>query len=114
MYSKKWQPSNTARREFAQKMQNDSDFADQYNQRKAEKAEKRRSTSQFDYEKAGGNYLPTTAQNDFCFFAIREMILTAQQSEAINQVLYGYSCGEKIHHDYIHIVNELMRTKKTC
>lgn len=104
----KWKPSKTARREFAQKMQNDSDFAAAYYQRKEEKAEKRRAGSSYDYATAGGRYVPTREQHDFC---LQNMHLaeTSEQQDAFNQVLYGYSCQEKIHHDYIHVVNEIRR-----
>ena len=108
----KWKPSKTARREFAQKMQNDSDFAMQYEQRKVEKEEKRRSTSQFDYNSAGGSYVPTLLQYDFAMKAAFNFDLSDEQMNACNMVLSGYSCNEKVHHDYIHIVNELIRDQK--
>lgn len=107
--SYKWKPSKTARREFAIKMQNDVAFANQYNQRKEEKAEKRRSTSKFDYEKAGGEYIPTKAQHDFCFDNAH-LATTGEMKAAFNIVMYGYICQEKVDHDMIHIVNELIRS----
>ena len=104
----RWKPSKTAKREFAQKMQNDTDFAQQYEQRKVDKATKRRNTSNFDYNTAGGNYVPTKEQNDFCH-ANESKAVTIEQKEAFTMVMYGYSCNEKVHHDYIHIVNEMRR-----
>jgi hypothetical protein len=109
--SYKWKPSKSARREFAQKMQNDVEFSESYNQRKIERAEKRRSTSLFDYNTAGGMYTPTKIQHDFAMNRPGE--LTHEQENACNMVISGYSCNEKIHHDYIHIVNELIRNKLT-
>jgi hypothetical protein len=105
--SYKWKPSKTARREFAQKMQNDVDFANAYNERKVQKAEKRRSTSQFDYEKAGGYYIPTKIQYDFAMSY--DANGSAYIQDALSQVISGYSLQSKIHHDNIHIINELMR-----
>jgi hypothetical protein len=105
--SYKWRPSKTARREFAQKMNNDPEFANEYNARKQAKEEKKRSTSAFDYQKAGGEYVPTKAQHDFCLENMGQFV--PSEIEAANQILYGYSCNEKVHHDYIHIINELMR-----
>ena len=54
----KWKPSKSAKREFAQNMQ-DSEFANAYNQRKEDRATNRRVKSAFDYNTAGGNYVPT-------------------------------------------------------
>jgi hypothetical protein len=79
-----------------------------YEARKRSRIEKRQSTSRFDYESAGGNYVPTEAQHDFCVFN-RPSEMTPEQEDACNIVAGGYICQEKVHHDYIHIVNELMR-----
>jgi hypothetical protein len=81
-----------------------------YDQRKIDKANKRRSTSSFNYESAGGNYIPTKIQYDFCFKNFH-LFLTQDEKAAANEVMYGYSCNEKIHHDYIYIVNEKIRNK---
>jgi len=107
-YSKKWRPNATQRREFAQRMQ-DPTAREEYEQRKREKAERRRKESKFDYYSAGGNYTPTESQNSWAFHFLRTDNLTPEQEEACNQVIYGYTCKEAVHHDYIHIVNELIR-----
>lgn len=104
---KKWRPSKTQRREFAEKMQN-PEFSKAYYDRKFAKEEKRRSTSNFDYYKAGGNYVPTKLQHDFCLNH-SEIFITEEQLNAKNLILQGYSCNEMVHHDYIHIINELIR-----
>ena len=103
----KWKPSKSARREFAEKMANDTQFASDYYARKTAKENKRRSTSSFDYHTAGGNYIPTKEQHDFCMANMP--FETNEQNEASNQVMYGYVNQEKIQHDYIHIINELRR-----
>jgi hypothetical protein len=108
MAYRKWKPNASQRAEFKSRMQ-DPDEQAAYEQRKRERIEKRRSTSQFDYETAGGMYVPTKAQHDFAVFD-RRGVTTHIHIDACNQVAYGFSCNEKIHHDYIHIVNELMRT----
>lgn len=104
----KWKPSKSAAREFAQKMQNDSEFAANYYAKKEEKKAKKRATSKFDYETAGGNYVATKMQYDFC---MRNMNLfeTSEEQNSANQVIYSFSCNEKIHHDNIHVVNEKIR-----
>ena len=103
----KWKPSASQRKAFAQKMQDPAEAA-AYEQRKTDKANKRRSTSQFDYEKAGGSYVPTKFQHDFCFYH-PEKFVTMEEKTAMTEVMYGYSCSEKVHHDSIHIVNEKRR-----
>lgn len=106
----KWKPSKSAKREFASSMKNDPQFAADYYARKEVKADKRRSGSQFDYDSAGGSYIPTQAQYHFVS-ANYGLADTPELRDAFNQVEYGYTCQEKIHHDYIHIVNELIRAQ---
>ena len=103
-----WKPSKSQKREFAQKMANDSAFKEAYEQRKLDRAEKRRKSSAFDYYSAGGHYIPTKLQHDAAF----ELSLsnpTEDQANAARMVMFGYSCNEKIHHDFIHIINEFIR-----
>ena len=104
----KWKPSATQRREFAQRMQ-DPKEEQAYKERKEEKAVKRREGSKFNYSSAGGNYIPTKVQYEFCMLNYSNE-LTEEQRTAFSQVTFGFSCQEKIHHDFIHIVNELIRS----
>jgi len=106
----KWKPSKAQRREFAERMATDTAYREAYYQRKEQRAEKRRSTSKFDYQTAGGEYIPTEHQNKAAF-ELLNLNPTPEQREACNMVLYGYSCKEKVHHDFIHIVNEYIRSK---
>jgi hypothetical protein len=103
----KWHPSATQRREFAQRMQDPNEKA-AYEARKEAKSRKRREKSHFDYSTAGGEYVPTQAQSDFCMNHM-ELFSSAVEKCAANMVLYGYSCKEKIAHDFIHVVNEKIR-----
>ena len=105
----KWRPSASQRRAFAERMK-DPDEQAAYNERKQAKADKRRAGSQYDYSSAGGNYIPTQSQYDAAMIALQSMELTSEQQDACNQTTYGYTCQENIHHDYIHIVNELRRS----
>ena len=104
----KWKPSRAQRRDFAQKMQ-DEDFAREYNERKTEKAQKKRKQSAYNYETAGGQYVPTQNQHDNAFKFLGELSLTDAEQNACNMVISGYVMNEKTHHDHIHIVNELAR-----
>lgn len=106
----KWKPSASQRREFAQRMQNPEEKA-AYEKAKEEKVTKKRAGSKFDYYSAGGNYIPTQFQYNFVMNHM-ELFGTPEENDAINQIMYGYSNNEKIHHDYIHIVNEKIRSFK--
>lgn len=107
----KWKPSKTQKREFAERMATDTAYSEAYHQRKEQRAETRRSTSKFDYQTAGGEYIPTGSQNKAAF-ELLNLNPTPEQKEACNMVLYGYSCKEKVHHDFIHLINEYIRNKK--
>jgi hypothetical protein len=102
----KWKPTATQKREFAERMKNPIEQAAYY-QRKNDRATKRRSTSIYDYTSAGGYYIPTKEQYDF---AMRNPdLFTSDEENSRNQVIFGYSCSEKVHHDFIHVVNEKRR-----
>ena len=105
--SYRWRPSKSQRKAFAIRMQDPEEQA-AYTARKEERAEKRRATSVFDYDKAGGMYVATKEQHDFAMWK-RPANLTPEQEDAFNQVASSYICQEKIHHDLIHMVNELRR-----
>lgn len=103
----KWKPNKTQRREFAEKMKDQNEQAAYY-QRKDDKAEKKRAGSQFDYNSAGGEYIPTEAQYKFTMSYQGQ--LTMEQNQAFHIIQYGHSCKEKVHHDFIHVVNEMIRS----
>lgn len=102
----KWKPSASQRREFAAKMSDPIERAAYYENKEA-KAAKKRAGSQFDYNSAGGNYIPTQAQ----YNAAVEAIGTGIDNDC-NRVIYGYTCQEKVHHDHIHVINEYLRKQK--
>jgi len=104
----KWKPSKTQKREFANNMK-DEKFANDYRERKEKKAQKKRTDSKFDYNTAGGQYIPTQEQynkaNEFL-----QTNISIEQQNACHLVIFGYTCKEKVNHDSIHIVNELIRS----
>lgn len=103
---RKWRPSASQRKEFAQRMQNPTEQV-AYEQRKIDRAAKKRVTSKFDYETAGGSYIPTQAQyNHACKMANGN---NGELDRACNIVMSGYTCNEKVNHDFIHIINESIR-----
>ncbi len=106
--SYRWRPTRAQAREFADKMHNDPEYRDAYNQRKQDRLTKRLESSNFDYPSAGGHYHPTKYQHDFCVFD-RTGASTPEELDACNIVASAYICNETVHHDYIHIVNELIR-----
>ena len=103
----RWRPNKTQRKEFAQNMQ-DPEYAEAYYKRQDARAEKRRAGSKFNYESAGGMYIPTKEQY---LFAISnpDLFKGGDEESARNEVIYGFSTNEKVHHDYIHVVNEIIR-----
>lgn len=107
--SYKWKPSKTAKRAFADKMANDSQFASDYYGRKSAKAAKKRAGSKFDYNTAGGEYVPTKDQYNAAMSFLQNATLTQEQEQACNIVTSAYSLQDKCHHDHIHIVNALRR-----
>ena len=110
--SYKWKPSASAKRAFAERMK-DPNEALEYEQRKADKAANRRKNSQFDYNSAGGQYVPTKNQYDVAINIL--MVgnnITEEQKNAANMVIFGYTNNDKIHHDFIHIINEYQRHKR--
>ena len=106
----KWKPNKSQRKAFALRMQ-DPQEREAYEERKKEKANKRRASSKFDYNTAGGRYVPTKTQNDIAFKALG-LELTQEEQTACDMVMSAYSLNEKTHHDFIHIVNELVRSGK--
>lgn len=106
----KWKPSASQRREFAQRMQNPEEKA-AYEKRKEDKLNNKRAGSKFDYNSAGGNYVPTKNQYDFVMNHM-DLFNTDEESDAANQIMFGYVNNEKVHHDNIHIVNEKIRNFK--
>lgn len=106
----KWKPSAAQRKAFADKMKDPEQQA-AYHQRKHDKAEKRRAGSNFSYSSAGGNYVPTKIQYEYAMKFLGDKELSEEQGHACTMVVSGFSCNEKVHHDYIHVVNELIRSQ---
>lgn len=108
----RWRPSKTQRQAFAKNMQ-DPSYAAEYYARKEAKAEKKRATSKFDYTIAGGAYIPQEYQYDAAMrFLSTKHDMTDEQKRACELVVSAYSMNEKVHHDYIHIVNDMYRSEQ--
>lgn len=104
----KWKPSASQRKAFAEKMQDPQEQAT-YNEKKEIKADKRRAGSRYNYNSAGGNYVPTQEQYNASTAFFGKGDLTNEQEDACRMVMSAWICQDKIHHDYIHVVNELIR-----
>lgn len=105
--SYKWRPSKSQRQEFAQKMQ-DPEFAAAYNDRKS--AKKQKFYDSLTEENSGSAFVPSRAQHDYAVFD-RSMNTTPEHDNACNMVASAFACSMKCDHFYIHIVNELIRSK---
>jgi hypothetical protein len=86
----------------------DPAFAAAYYERKDARTEKRRASSRFEYASAGGEYIPTQTQYDFCLKHYN-LFETEYESLAADMIMSAYVLNEKTPHDYIHVVNEKMR-----
>lgn len=102
----KWKPNASQIKAFAERMR-DPDEKAAYYARKEKRAESERKMSKYDYSTAGGYYTPTRAQ--YLFAINYQGPRTAVQQNALDIVTSGFSVNEKVHHDFIHIVNVLMR-----
>lgn len=102
----KWKPSKSQRTAFAIKMQNPKEKA-AYELRKMDREKKKRTKSKYNYKTAGGYYIPTKEQYNFAMS--KPDHLTIKELHACDVIIYGYSCQEKIEHDYIHLINELIK-----
>jgi hypothetical protein len=105
----RWKPSKKQKREFADKMNSNYEFALAYYNRKLNRSENNIKDSKFDYSIAGGNYIPTQIQYQNALHFILNKCITHEEKEACEMVISGYTLNDKIHHDFIHIVNELYR-----
>jgi hypothetical protein len=104
---RKWKPSKSQKKTFAIRMQDPSE-QEKYNNNKRVKEEKNRAGSNFDYYSAGGRYIPTQSQYDFCI-RNASLFVTDEETLALAIVISGYINKSSVHHDYIHIVNEKSR-----
>ena len=109
---KSWKPSKSQAREFAEKMTNDAEFKAAYLAKKEKAADKRRANSKFDYQTAGGFYVPTEIQYKKAFELLQKNDNTVAVVDACRAVADGYICQERVGHDNIHIINEIIRSNK--
>lgn len=100
----RWKPNASQRRDFAERMK-DPEEQKSYEERKRAKNTYSDNPLSFKHK----SFIPTQFQNDQARKFLSMNKLTSEQQDACSQVIYGYGCQEKIHHDYIHIVNELTR-----
>lgn len=107
--SYKWKPSSTQKRAFAERMRDPLEKA-AYIERKEAKSTKRRAGSQFDCQSAGGSYVPTKHQYETAIEILGARDISKELQSAASIVMSGWSCQDKVHHDYIHLVNEWYRS----
>lgn len=104
----KWKPSKSQRAAFAAKMADPEERA-AYDARKEAREAKRRAGSRFNYTTAGGSYIPTDMQARSAARFLARPDLTPAERDACNRVVGAYTTQSRIHHDQIHIVNDLTR-----
>jgi len=101
----KWKPNASQRRAFAERMQ-DSDEQSAYYSRQL--AKKNKFYDSFYHPGSGVECIASKSAHDFCIFD-RRGIDTPELEDAANQVVFSFSCNEKIDHYYIHIINSIIR-----
>lgn len=95
----KWKPNASQRHAFAEKMK-DPDEQAAYTERKRLK---------HSYEGfKDKNFIPTKEQHDFCCNHM-ELFTTIEEQTAVNIVMSGYICQDKVDHNMIHIINVMRR-----
>lgn len=102
----RWKPNATQRREFSEKMKDEKE-------RKAYEDRKRYKNSY-----AGFNdkkFIPTKMQYDYTMHLIglNYESMSNKVKIAANIVSSAFVCQDKIHHDYIHIINSIHRGDNT-
>ncbi len=99
----KWKPSASQRKAFAQRMQDPTE-KEAYEARKREKA-------LYDNWK-DKDFVPTKEQYEYAMQHVHK-INNHEHETAFNQVMYGFTCNEKVNHAYIHVVNQYRRGELT-
>ena len=108
--SYRWKPNATQRKAFAQKML-DPVEQQAYTDRKEKRDRRSREYRQLAQERHGETFIPTIRQYHFCFDS-PDLFNTAEEQEAMCEVLYGYTCKEEIAQCHLDIVNEMMYSHK--
>ena len=94
-----WKPNKKQRAAFAEKMQNPVEKAEY----EAKKAKKKLYDNWKDKD-----FIPTKEQHDFVLSHI-DLFVTPEEIEAVNIVMSGYACNERVNHSYIHVINQKRR-----
>ena len=105
-----WKPTAAQKKAFAERMQNET-LKKEYESKKEAKQIKRRANSKFDYATAGGEFIPTKKQY-MAAFKLLQTDITDELATASRMVMNGHSGDYKVHHDYIHLINEFIRSGK--
>lgn len=100
----RYKPSASQRKEFAERMK-DPEEQKVYEDRKRAKSTYSDNPLSFKHK----SFVPTQMQNDHSWKMLSIEGLKEEQYEAARQVLSAFSCQDKVHHDYIHIVNAHQR-----
>lgn len=102
----KWKPSASQKAAFKERMKDDDEC-------RAYKERKRSKGSYAGFK--DGNFVPTKMQYEFAITILNNGLENISEivNNACNQVMYGYSGNEKIHHSHIHIINSIQRSEKT-
>lgn len=96
----RFKPNATQRREFAERMKDPEEQAAYLERKHAKNSYNINDSRSFAHK----SFVPTKIQYDIAINMI-EQELTKEQFNAAQQVSSAYICQDKVHHDYIHIIN---------
>lgn len=103
----RWKPSASQKRAFAERMK-DLEEQRMYEEKKRAKNTYSGDPRSFKHK----SFVPTENQYKVSWKMLNDDRCTKEQENSCNMIIYGYICQEKVHHDHIHIVNELTRNKE--
>lgn len=96
----KWKPNASQRKEFAQRMKDPEEQAIYLERKHAKNSYNPNDSRSF----ANRCFIPTQFQYEVAVNMLGKD-LTDEQKHAAKIVMSGYSCQDKVHHNYIHIIN---------
>ena len=102
----RWKPNASQRREFAERMKNPEEQT-AYLERKKIKNSYVGFKDKF--------FVPTKMQYDFAMSILSNGLseMSHVTANACNFIISAWVCQDKVHHDYIHVINSIQRGDKT-
>jgi hypothetical protein len=101
--SYKWKPNASQRAAFCEKMKNEDEKLAYL---------KRKESKKLYANWKDKDFVPTKFQYEYALKLKSNENISETVNNACNQIMYGFSCNEKINHFFIHIINSIERGEK--